>query len=173
MNRRLILALACAGCLHLAHAEPPLPDWMRYYQMAAERGDPEAQMKMGWAYEKGDGVPRDDARAVEWYRRAALQNEPTAQYNLALLLIDGRGVAAKDTATGVDFLTRAASQNLTAAQAYLAAVYERGEIVPKNDAERPTGAFGAHPPLLYVTSHEIRVAVERIAISATSRSAGD
>lgn len=49
MNR-LILALACAGFLQLAHAADPLPEWMRYYQMAAERGDPEAQMKMGWAY---------------------------------------------------------------------------------------------------------------------------
>ncbi|MBS1184664.1 MAG: Sel1 repeat, partial [Proteobacteria bacterium] len=75
MNR-LILALLCAGFIHTAQAAAPLPDWLRYYQMAAERGDPEAQMKMGWAYEKGDGVEKDEKLAVEWYRRAALQNEP-------------------------------------------------------------------------------------------------
>jgi len=133
MNR-LIMALLCAGFIHTANASEAMPDWLRYYQMAAERGDPEAQMKMGWAYDKGDGVKHDAKLAVDWYRRAALQNEPTAQYNLALLLIEGRDVS-KDVPTGIEFLTHAAAQNLILAQTYLASLYEQGKVVEKNDAE--------------------------------------
>jgi hypothetical protein len=40
-------------------------------QYAAENGHPLAQWKLGQMYAKGDGVPRDDLRAFEYYSRIA------------------------------------------------------------------------------------------------------
>ena len=44
-------------------------------------------------YEKGHGTAQDYKKAVEWYRKAAEQNEPSAQYSLGLMYEQGTGVA--------------------------------------------------------------------------------
>jgi hypothetical protein len=52
---------------------------------AAEKGDPKAQLVLGWYYYIGRGVPRDRYLAVEWYERAASKGQPEAQRLLGLL----------------------------------------------------------------------------------------
>ena len=50
---------------------------------AADRGDPAAQNILGLKYARGgDGLTRDDTKAVEWYRKAASQGVPKAETNL-------------------------------------------------------------------------------------------
>lgn len=67
------------------------------YIAAAERGDVDAQAYLGLLYAFGQqGVQRDYAQAAHWFRMAAEQGEPTAQYNLAIFYIEGWGVE-KDT----------------------------------------------------------------------------
>ncbi|MEP6880280.1 MAG: caspase family protein, partial [Nitrosospira sp.] len=39
----------------------------------AEQGNADAQYNLGVIYRNGKGVPQDDAKAVEWYRKAAAQ----------------------------------------------------------------------------------------------------
>ncbi len=46
---------------------------MRLFRLAANQGDPEAQISLGFMYAEGQGVPQDDAEAVRWYRKAAEQ----------------------------------------------------------------------------------------------------
>jgi TPR repeat protein len=46
----------------------------------AERGDAAAQNRLGVAYELRDGVPKDNAIAVAWYRKAADGGNGRAQY---------------------------------------------------------------------------------------------
>ncbi|RNF29241.1 hypothetical protein NM04_18955, partial [Massilia aurea] len=60
--------------------EPPLPDNPDVRQLTgrAERGDAQAQFRLGWAYENGRGVPADLAAAAQWYRRAADNGDATA-----------------------------------------------------------------------------------------------
>jgi uncharacterized protein len=41
----------------------------------AERGNADAQNRLGVAYELGKGVPQDYATAVSWYRKAADQGD--------------------------------------------------------------------------------------------------
>jgi len=48
----------------------------------ADAGNAKAQNYLGLLYDNGYGVPRDDARAVAWYRKAAEQGNAAAQYNL-------------------------------------------------------------------------------------------
>jgi len=47
----------------------------------ANRGFAEAQFNLGWMYANGEGVPRDDAEAAKWYRRAAKLGHRQAIYN--------------------------------------------------------------------------------------------
>ena len=45
-------------------------------------------------YANGQGRPRDDAAAAEWYREAAERENTVAQVRLAILYRDGSGVQA-------------------------------------------------------------------------------
>ena len=47
-----------------------------------ERGEGEAQCKLGGCYCYGEGVEKDEAEAVKWYRKAAEQGRSAAQCNL-------------------------------------------------------------------------------------------
>ena len=57
---------------------------------AAEHGDAEAQFYLGWIYAKGQGVARDDAEAVKWYRKAAEHGLTGAQFSLGLMYAKGK-----------------------------------------------------------------------------------
>jgi TPR repeat protein len=48
-------------------------------------------------YEHGWGSPKKEAEAVEWYRKAAEQGYPAAEYDLGRMLAAGRGVAKSET----------------------------------------------------------------------------
>lgn len=43
-------------------------------------------------YDEGDGVAKDARKAVEWYRKSAIQGNGLAQNNLALNYYYGKGV---------------------------------------------------------------------------------
>ena len=53
-------------------------------QPAAEKGDPIAEYMMGLMSFLGQGLPLDNAKAVEWLQKSADQNYPTALTTLAL-----------------------------------------------------------------------------------------
>ena len=46
---------------------------VKWYRLAAEQGDADAQYNLGVMYDNGQGVPQDYAEAVKWYRLAAEQ----------------------------------------------------------------------------------------------------
>ncbi len=58
----------------------------------AEQGDADAQFSLGAMYDKGRGVPQDDAEAVKWSRKAAEQGYADAQLNLGVAYELGQGV---------------------------------------------------------------------------------
>lgn len=58
----------------------------------AEAGDADAQHKLAIAYRFGKGVPKDDAKAVEWLQKAAEQGNDGAQHNLGVVYDFGQGV---------------------------------------------------------------------------------
>ena len=45
----------------------------------AERGDAEAQYRIGLMYEFGKGYPQDKAQGIVWFRKAAGHNHAAAQ----------------------------------------------------------------------------------------------
>jgi TPR repeat protein len=58
----------------------------------AVHGDADAQWQMGVRYHNGEGAPRDDVQAMQWFVRAAEQGHVTAQATLGAYYWAGRGV---------------------------------------------------------------------------------
>ena len=81
----------------------------------AESGDAKAQIGLARMYHSGDGVTKDDAKAVEWYQKAASHGHAGAQFNLGAMYYSGYGVA-KDEAKAVEWWQKAAAQGNEAAQ---------------------------------------------------------
>lgn len=103
------------------------------YRASAERGDSDAQNKLGSMYALGQSVARDDAQAVFWWRKAAEQGHADAQFNLAGMFLDGRGVA-QDDVLAVQWVRRAAEQGHVYAENGLGTMYAQGRGVPQDDA---------------------------------------
>ena len=64
---------------------------VKWYRLAAEQGDSEAQYSLAWMYGNGEGVLQDYKKAVKWYRLAAEQGYSDAQNNLAVRYWLGEG----------------------------------------------------------------------------------
>jgi len=73
------------------------------------------------AYENGEGVERDPARAAAEYCEAARLGDAESQYNLAWMYANGRGVERNDS-TAAFFFHAAAEQGLPQAQRMLKTV---------------------------------------------------
>lgn len=70
---------------------------VHYYRLAAEAGHPGAQTRLGLYNKYGSDnadLERNDEKALEWFEAAALQRYAEAQYQLALMYREGRGVTA-------------------------------------------------------------------------------
>ncbi|MDR2220364.1 MAG: sel1 repeat family protein [Methylobacillus sp.] len=59
---------------------------------AAEQGNVDAQLELGWMYENGKGVPQDYKEAITWYRKAAEQGDADGQLFLGMMYLEGKGV---------------------------------------------------------------------------------
>ena len=81
----------------------------------AEAGDAKSQFGLARMYYNGDGVAKDDAKAAEWYMKAAEQENDFAQYKLGAMYDKGEGVP-KDSAKAAEWWKKAAAQGNDAAQ---------------------------------------------------------
>lgn len=64
------------------------PDYnlaFKYYKIAADNGDRDAQREVGNCYEFGLGIEENQFRAVEWYKKAAIQGDGEAARALSRL----------------------------------------------------------------------------------------
>ena len=64
----------------------------RLYRIAAERGNPLAQYRLGTRYFLGEGVNKSAEEAFKWWKRAAEQGNPDAQNNIGRMYAEGTGV---------------------------------------------------------------------------------
>ena len=79
------------------------------FEKLASQGDAAAQTSLGLMLEKGQGVPRSPAEAVQWYRQAAEQGYATAQVNLGLMYGKGLGVERDEVRAYMWFMLAAGS----------------------------------------------------------------
>lgn len=91
--------------------------------------DPEAQYLLATLYRKGDGVPRDDARAFKHMSAAAEAGHLEAQFSLARMFISGRGAEANREKAQL-WLSRAAEAGHVGATEALVALMTQGLPAP-------------------------------------------
>ncbi len=151
---------APAGPKHTATALAVFGEGQKYYKAGdmpraaeafrrcADMGDAACQLQLGWHYDVGKGVSRNDAEAVRWYRAAAEQNHRVAQYNLGNMHQLGRGVP-KSCRTAVEWYARSSMNNYPPGLYGLGRMYQFGFAVkedrPKAHAlYRQAAALGDH-----------------------------
>jgi TPR repeat protein len=91
----------------------------RWFQKAATKGNPMAELDLSTAYRYGRGVPQDNALSYDWLRKAAEAGQVTAQEVLGLAYENGTLVTA-DPVQARRWLQRAADQGDQGAKAEVA-----------------------------------------------------
>ena len=139
----LILGLGCGDEKQTTVVGSP-QGGNRTYRPLDQSKDPPADTKVleewflrGVKYDRGDGVPIDYKEAAKWYRKAAEQGHPEAQYNLGVMLGTsglGRGIE-KNEKEAAKWYRKAADQGVPDAQYNLGWMYDNGAGVPENDKE--------------------------------------
>lgn len=89
---------------------------------AAEAGDVRAENELGILYEK----VQDYSKALEWYQKAAAQNNPQAMGNLGRLYSLGLGVP-KDESMGLAWMQKSADAGSAEAQNFVGLEYIKGQ----------------------------------------------
>ncbi len=69
-------------------------------------------------YLNGDGIPKNEAEAAKWYRKAAEHGDATAQHILGIMYEDGIGVS-KDDKMAIKWYDAAVKQGNESARARL------------------------------------------------------
>ena len=107
---------------------------LREIKPLAEQGHADAQVALGLMYFLRYGVPKDDAKAVKWYRRAAERGNARGQNFLGLSYHLGGGVP-RDLAEAARWYRLAAEQGLSGAQSSLGRMYAKGLGLPQDYAQ--------------------------------------
>jgi hypothetical protein len=103
----------------------------RQTRIIAERGDANAEVKLGNMYHDGRGLSQDSAQAMVWYRRAADQGNAAAQYEIGDMYDLGQG-SSQDYTQALLWYRKAAGQGDSKAQCGIASMYYDGRGVPRN-----------------------------------------
>jgi hypothetical protein len=85
-------------------------------------------------HERGQGVPKDDAQSVSWYRKAAEQGLAEAQFNLGMSYSKAIGIL-QNHKEAASWFRKAADQGFAQGQRMLAVAYIQGDGVPRDDAK--------------------------------------
>jgi hypothetical protein len=109
----------------------------RRYRVAADQGDANGQVNLGWLYEKGrGGLPKDDREAARLYKLAADQGNAGSQANLGVFYENGRGGLPKDEREAARLYKLAAEGGNAQGQANLGVFYSQGRGgLPKDEDE--------------------------------------
>jgi len=121
----LILSLLCINAF--AKISPEKIAYVEEIKQRAAKGDADAQNNLGSAYYNSDGLPKDYAEAVKWWRKSAEQGNADAQYNLGLAYYLGNGVT-KDREQAEKWYQKSADQGNALGQYGLGNCYLYGNL---------------------------------------------
>jgi len=95
----LFLSLALCAAAVTTHAQAAQDPWAAWkakdyvtalngFKALAEKGDVKAQEQLGQMYQNGEGIAKDEAQAVAWFRKATEQRNAQWQ-NLVAAFVNG------------------------------------------------------------------------------------
>jgi uncharacterized protein len=143
----LILVAMFLGTLLYAAAQTPTtgptPGIDPALQAKANAGDAAAEVALGEHYAQAAATDLDKTQMagdyqqeLAWYRKAADQNNVSAEIHLAVLYRDGGGkTIPRDMEQAATWYRRAADQGDATAQGTLGVLYSMGQGVPHNDVD--------------------------------------
>lgn len=105
---------------------------LREWTPLADRGHDKAQVNLAVMYLRGQGVPKDQRKALTYLTPAAGRGNSVAQRYLGMMYHRGNGVV-QDFQTSFDWYYLAAEQGDVLAQYSLGSTYSVGRGVPKNN----------------------------------------
>ena len=127
------------GCIH--YKKQSYEKAFSYFSESAKGQYAPAQNNIGIMYERGQYVQKDETKAVYWYRKAAENGSPDAQFNLAYSNYrgyeDNKNDIHCDEQQAVYWFTKAAEQGHAMAQYWLGNLYGDGVWV-KRDVQAET-----------------------------------
>jgi tRNA A-37 threonylcarbamoyl transferase component Bud32 len=91
-----------------------------WFAKAAEAGHLLSMTRLADSYAHGRGIKRNEELSRLWFSKAAERHEPEAEYQLAMLLLRGKGGYKRDDVAGLGWLERAAKDGHVEAQKELA-----------------------------------------------------
>jgi len=139
-------------------------------KVQAEKGDAEAQLKLGMDYEKGWNVTVDRDQAAEWYQKAADQGSTEAFYLLGQIYGD-KTWPLHDPKQSFQFTRRAAKAGDAKAQVALGFKFIEGQGVAINSDEGERwarrGVSALEALITKEPSNEARIRILAVAIYGT------
>jgi uncharacterized protein len=103
-------------------------------QPLADAGQGTALVNIGNIYGNGWGVPKDEVKALEYWRRAADKHVPEAFSNIAECYMYGRCGVTVDRAESIRWHIRAAEHRYISSMLTVSTLYNRGLGVPMDKA---------------------------------------
>ena len=95
--------------------KPDMPQAIRWYEASAKQDYPPALNNLAMLYSSGRGVTADQAKAIQLWKEAAEKNNSTAEFNLGIQYMLGKGLAKSDE-EGARWIGKAAEGGLPYAQ---------------------------------------------------------
>lgn len=86
-----------------------------WYLKAAQKGNAEAQLRLGELYAEGEGLEQDEEQAVFWFEQAAAQDDDEAQLALGIHYQESLG----DNVTALGWFEKSAEQGNADAQYHM------------------------------------------------------
>ncbi len=120
-----------AGSAAIARGKPAVKSTLQDILTSAKEGDAEAQVKLGFMYHRGRGIPRDYHKAFVWYEKAAAQGNAEANFRIGQLYYKGQGLIM-DHREAFKRFEKAAMQGYAKAQFNLGIMYANGDTVPRD-----------------------------------------
>ncbi len=122
-------------CLVFVHPQPQSQlstQEISRLQTEAQSGNLDAQLKLARAYDRGNGVSKNDQEALKWYRSAAEHGNPEAQENLGVIYLAGE-IVKQDKHEAFAWFQKSARQGNADAMYDLGAAYYNGDGIETND----------------------------------------
>lgn len=101
---------AAKSLAELAYRRKDYKEAVKWYEMAANRGDGYSAYSLGHIYFE-DGPNENEEKAAHWFKIAAEKGEPDAQYKLSLMYFNGNGGLRKDYKEAARLCRLAANQD--------------------------------------------------------------
>jgi TPR repeat protein len=107
---------------------------LKWFQLASKKSNAEAQFRLGYMFDRGEGVRINYQTAMDWYIKAYNNGDIAATNNIGYLYEQGSGVERNDT-TALKWYIIAARKGSRTAQYNVGEFYQEGRGVDKNDTK--------------------------------------